>query len=821
MDNNLENRPPGRWVRGGGKGLLGPLAASWGGLAVALFALSLVPGLPYNVVELFSRWPRMLAAALLALAWVLVFVPPVLVGAWLIRRQVGVLYLLLVQLVQGVVVYFGLRLAVPLESIHDLVGSPVLGWPAELERLVRFLALFCWYGVMSTGAAAFWAGFRDYHFAPMRRWVFVVLISVPVCYWGVVVQAATDNLTELLNTGPGGGYGLFLSAWMFLLAFSGSALSARMAGYMNRWGAVVLLLLLSMGGGLLLAQLALEPQVRKYGRVFSALSFMLSQDREHYVVGQALVARYFIAHLGLVFLLAVAQLPAWWGLARQRRYGLPAISAAPVQYRRTRGATRAREPRVAAGTLDGSMPIFDRMDADVPRKPSPDRRLWLAVALAYLVFVVYGSLVPLEFRPVPWDKAVKGFLHMGYRHLGIGSRADWVANILLFIPLVFFWSGVVCWGRRGRCMGRPLVVLMLAVMLSLGIEFTQQFFPPRTVSVNDLVAEAIGGAIGLLLWWWRGQQTLRWLSGIRWIRSRKGLAEYTLLIYLGGLFLYGVLPLDLTISPVEIYHKWKSGRVNLVPFGFQLGSTVEWAYGLFTDVMLWVPVGYLLMRVYGQNRFQAWTVTVALALLLESMQFFVYSRVTDITDVITAGIGAALGVWWGGGTVVSLENRTRSLCSCPYRAAGLVAALGGWFVLLLVIFWYPYDFRWDVGFLREQAWGITRLPFRAYYYGTEFRAVTELLHKVLFFMPFGIGLALLRRGSGTSSLVMGGVAWLLVVAAPLVVELGQVALPGKLPDSTDLLLAYFGIVLGHLAARRWLSVEDANQEGKTSGAVGR
>jgi len=125
---------------------------------------------------------------------------------------------------------------------------------------------------------------------------------------------------------------------------------------------------------------------------------------------------------------------------------------------------------------------------------------------------------------------------------------------------------------------------------------------------------------------------------------------------------------------------------------------------------------------------------VALALLLESMQFFVYSRVTDITDVITAGIGAALGVWWRGATAVSIENRTQSLCLRPYRAAGLVATLRGWFVLLLATFWYHYDFRWDVGFLREQAWGITRLPFRAYYYGTEFRAVTELLHKVLFFV---------------------------------------------------------------------------------------
>jgi len=47
---------------------------------------------------------------------------------------------------------------------------------------------------------------------------------------------------------------------------------------------------------------------------------------------------------------------------------------------------------------------------------------------------------------------------------------------------------------------------------------------------------------------------------------------------------------------------------------------------------------------------------------------------------------------------------------------------------------------------------------------------------------------------------MRGVAWLLVVA-PLVAKLEQVVLPGKLPDSTDLLPGYFSIVLGHLAAR--------------------
>ncbi|HBU29082.1 MAG TPA: hypothetical protein DEB56_05035, partial [Thiobacillus sp.] len=65
---------------------------------------------------------------------------------------------------------------------------------------------------------------------------------------------------------------------------------------------------------------------------------------------------------------------------------------------------------------------------------NPRSLLWLA-ALAYSAFVLYGSLVPLEFRAIPWDEAVAQFAAMPFLRLGIGSRADWMANLLLFIPL--------------------------------------------------------------------------------------------------------------------------------------------------------------------------------------------------------------------------------------------------------------------------------------------------------------------------------------------------------------------------------------------------
>ena len=52
---------------------------------------------------------------------------------------------------------------------------------------------------------------------------------------------------------------------------------------------------------------------------------------------------------------------------------------------------------------------------------------WLL--LLYLSFVVYGSLVPLQYVDRPWDDAVQAFRNIPFLTLGIDSRADWVANV--------------------------------------------------------------------------------------------------------------------------------------------------------------------------------------------------------------------------------------------------------------------------------------------------------------------------------------------------------------------------------------------------------
>lgn len=443
----------------------------------------------------------------------------------------------------------------------------------------------------------------------------------------------------------------------------------------------------------------------------------------------------------------------------------------------------------------------------VARPPPRSRTTLFLAAIGYAAFVVYGSLVPLEFQPMPLEQAWREIRSIPFLRLGIGSRADWVANILLFVPLGFLLMGLADSRRIGLRTLAALGVLAVCVAASAGIEFVQLFFPPRTVSQNDILAEGLGALAGVVLWLIYGRALRRWLDHWQAERSPASLAARLLGVYLAGLFFYNVLPLDLTISPVEIYHKWQSGRVSLLPFSALPRQPAELAYELLTDVAIWVPVGLLLV-VSGRRRpLAAWTWTIGAAVLLETVQFFVYTRVTDTTDLVTAAVGGGLGVALGARSAAQGRSRGRTGGLFVPQWVWPALALLGWSLFLAALFWYPFNFRPEREVAQTRLELFWRVPFYSYYYGSEFRAATELLHKVLFFVPVGALLALGRRRlpRGVPRELYALLTALYIAGLPVLIELGQVLLPGKLPDSTDLVLEITGSLLGYAGVRWWLA----------------
>ncbi len=432
------------------------------------------------------------------------------------------------------------------------------------------------------------------------------------------------------------------------------------------------------------------------------------------------------------------------------------------------------------------------------------RGLLLWLGLLYLVFVVYGSLVPLDYHAIPWAEAVAKFRDIPFLDLGIGSRADWMANLLLFIPLAFLWSGALAHGRHAA-LGAVLTIFvwLAAAALSLGIEFTQLFFPQRTVSQNDIVAEALGAIIGVACWWGFGARLLAWYEG--WHREREpaALAERAAWAYLVALVGYNVLPLDLTISVVEVYHKWQEGKLNLIPFAGLPADPAHALFELATDALLWVPLAWLWHARAGRDSVKVWRMAFLAAVALEFMQLFVYSRVSDVTDLFTGALGAGVGAWlgkrqFGARGVAAAARVPHSITSLWLRFALALA----WMLILAGVFWYPFEFRADGDFVRERMAFLERVPFQVYYFGTEFRAITEVFHKTLFFAPLGAflawwvsGLSWRWRGYAAAA------SWLALVATALGIELGQVLLPGKFPDTTDWFLESAGGVSGYALFR--------------------
>ncbi|WP_341952262.1 VanZ family protein [Salinibacterium sp. TMP30] len=69
---------------------------------------------------------------------------------------------------------------------------------------------------------------------------------------------------------------------------------------------------------------------------------------------------------------------------------------------------------------------------------------------------------------------------------------EFVANIALFVPLGLFFVLLV--GKR-----QWWLALGLAIVLTAGIEWVQQFIPSRVSDVRDILSNSLGAAIGVVI----------------------------------------------------------------------------------------------------------------------------------------------------------------------------------------------------------------------------------------------------------------------------------------------------------------------------------
>lgn len=282
-------------------------------LTAGAWLVTNAPFVPYNLRELPNPSRPLFSLLLLSVFVYWTAAMPVLIANRLARVPVGAALVVPALLMHGVIAWTLVHLAVLPESIHDVVGTPVLGWPWEWERLGRFVALMLMVSVgLGTGALLVSVLQRAGSVLAAVNWLIGVVILAPLSYWIVVLQAGTDNLVELMAD-----HGAFwawsgLVAWGALIGVNSSAIAAWIAKPRAPWFAVcggVTLAAPVLGWALLSA--ATAEAVTFERQTFSALQFMLSMDRRHLAQGGELVLRYVIVHGLVVAVLALVQYPAW------------------------------------------------------------------------------------------------------------------------------------------------------------------------------------------------------------------------------------------------------------------------------------------------------------------------------------------------------------------------------------------------------------------------------------------------------------------------------------------------------------------------------
>ena len=434
----------------------------------------------------------------------------------------------------------------------------------------------------------------------------------------------------------------------------------------------------------------------------------------------------------------------------------------------------------------------------------PDRlasaRLLTVVSALYLLFVFYGSWVPLHFVRLPLADALNQFSALPFLDQRIESATDWATNFLLLIPLSFLWAQRFLPDQRGfASVFTRIFLVTLGIGLAFALEFSQLYFPPRTVSQKDILALSLGVIAGSAAQFRWGAVVEDWLSMLWQHESHRVRVIRLLHVYLLVLFVFNMLPLDLTLSLVELYHKWREGRVILIPFEGIKGGLFTSLYSIATDILVWMPVGIFLALERKSSLLRVAVTGLLLSAAIEVAQLFVYSRVSDTTDILLAGIGSVAG-----GILV---NKGRNLVgSLRDVRAGFWSLLWlAWILVVLGVFWFPYDFDLSAA-TPGTAWAaLTRLPFLMLYQNTEFRAVNELLRKIGFFLPVGVLWALRNRSMGKeffrTNRRFG--EFLVIASLPLIVEGGQLFLPGKYADLTDALLEACGALLG-IVLVRWV-----------------
>ena len=427
----------------------------------------------------------------------------------------------------------------------------------------------------------------------------------------------------------------------------------------------------------------------------------------------------------------------------------------------------------------------------------PMRRTLGRAWFVWCVFVVYGSLLPFELRPVAWSQAADSFMHLPWLKLGLGSRLDWLANLLVYFPLGFLGTAAALAGDHGpdrRTRGLPswlaaAAVLGLGAALALAVEFAQIFIAPRTVSLNDLVAEWAGTALGCLAGLAFGRPVARLIADAAFTNASP--RAHWLRLYALAYVALSLFPFDFSTASAVFEQKLANGHAGWWIAAVNAGDTLRLALKLFGEILLTVPFGWALAARPAPVRWPAAALLgLGVGALIELVQLFLLSATSQGVSVLSRAVGFAAGA-----LLVSQAARVKQVLAPEVLRALVVVATLPWLLAL------AYLAGWGRSAVSAPGWwdrasNLHYLPFYYHYYAGEAWALTSVLQYLAVYAWVGIASGLLWAPPRPR------LAAALATLVAIVFESSKLFLTGQRPDPTNVLIAAAAAWLAHGALHR-------------------
>lgn len=408
--------------------------------------------------------------------------------------------------------------------------------------------------------------------------------------------------------------------------------------------------------------------------------------------------------------------------------------------------------------------------------------------IGFAAIILYGSLVPFQFESRPFVELFDQFISICQQPIQLRSRSDFLANILLFVPLSFLLLGTLQQAYPTYRHLFYLPVILICITFGTSIEFLQLVFPPRSTSLNDILAQAIGSIAGVVLWSLAGQQAISFYNTHTARLQDSNRVVPLLFLYLLMVVILNAVPFDFTISPVEVVHKYREGRIEWMPFRSLQYADLNLLHKWLWHAVVFLPIGILLGMGKSKSALSITGIGLLFASCIELMQVFVLSRNVDTSDILTGAFAVLAG--WG---IMRWHHRHQ-------RHIVLFASLSLWIITAVVINWSPFHFTLEN--VASQWSNMTFIPMSDYQSKNYLSAFDDIAHKRIFFVLLGVLIS-----AFSNSTIRSSMAFIISGLASTIIEAGQLLVPGRTPSVSDILLG-----AGAGAAGCWIASNTSKQE---------